>query len=117
MSIDRFINASAKSQVVSPLSEEERDRLSKVISERKINLGLDEELKIYQMTMQEAEQFLTLKEGYAPDLEFESDGYAFELELPETEQAENEQVAGHLLSNDNLNTNEESSREEDFLIS
>ena len=117
VSIDRFINASAKSQVFSPLSEEERNRLSKVISERKINLGLDEELKIYQMTMQEAEQFLTLKEGYAPDLEFESGGYAFELELPETEQAENEQVAGHLFSNDNLNTNEEGSQEEDFLIS
>ena len=117
VSIDRFINASAKSQVIPPLSEEERNRLSKVISERKINLGLDEELKICQMTMQEAEQFLTLKEGYAPDLEFESDGYAFELELPKTEQAENEEVAGHLLSNDNLNTNEESSQEEDFLIS
>ncbi|MBQ9632311.1 MAG: type IV secretory system conjugative DNA transfer family protein [Lachnospiraceae bacterium] len=83
--LKRFISASSKAQVKPPMSQEEKERIRRVIEEKKIGLGLDEELKIYQLTAREAEQILSLKEGYAPDMEFDSAGFAFDLRIPEAD--------------------------------
>ena len=80
--LQRFINASSTAQVQPPMSQAEKERVQRVIEEKKIGLGLDEELKLYQFSLQEAEQVLSLKEGYAPDLEFESGGFDFTPVLP-----------------------------------
>ncbi|MCR5101720.1 MAG: hypothetical protein K6B41_10240, partial [Butyrivibrio sp.] len=55
------------------MTDEEKERIKRVIEEKNINLGINERLRLYELSEEAAMNILSLKEGYAPDLEFTDD--------------------------------------------
>lgn len=61
------------------MSDSEKERVKKVLHKKKINLGLDEETRLFDMSSDDAMSFITLKEGYTPDMEFTDNDFKFDV--------------------------------------
>ena len=60
-----------ESPVRPPMTEKEKERIRRTLSEKKINLLPEEAYRLFSMSLADALTFLDLKDGYAPAGEFE----------------------------------------------
>ena len=67
----KMYECAVKTPVKPPMSEKEKARVKKMIEEKKINLLPEEAYRLFSMRLEDALEFLELKDGYAPAGEFD----------------------------------------------
>ncbi|MCR5094124.1 MAG: type IV secretory system conjugative DNA transfer family protein, partial [Lachnospiraceae bacterium] len=68
--MQRLTGASCTNGQQAIMTQEECERIRNMIEEKKINLGLHEGIKIFNLSLADAEHVIELKDGFAPDLEY-----------------------------------------------
>lgn len=122
---DTFSNISG---VTPQMSDDEKERIKNVLRDKNINLGLEEETRIFGMSFDEAMELANVKDGYSPDMEFTDDDFKFDVSdtiadiVSDTEEAKGEEPLvrekeGNISSQQNNNITDESVAKDNVLSS